>query len=200
MVKGGNLFRRRGRPPKQPPPIPVWLTRQEVAIRLDRTVSAISKLVGSGHLHPIRTRANTSVFPAAEVEALARGQTLNPWFPLRNARGGASASGPIATTRRKMGDEAARVFRLLHQKKSLRDIVILAGVTPERARALSLQWEQLSTERGPHAEPNGPLIPDGPVPGDLGATNREPLPDGPDHGVDLDALTAAAERLFGEQG
>jgi hypothetical protein len=73
------------------------------------------------------------------------------------------------TPRRTEGQEAAQVFRLIHQGMSLREIVMRARVPPHRVRALYREWAH-SLEQGP--------VPGGHVLGD---------------GAELDVLAAVAE-------
>jgi hypothetical protein len=84
------------------------------------------------------------------------------------------AAPPSAAAKRSEGTEAALVFRLFDEQKSLREIVIRAKVPPHRVRALYREWQN-SFERGAPVDSHA-------------------LGDGPE----LDGLATAAARLFAE--
>jgi hypothetical protein len=155
----------------------VWLTKQQVADRLGKSVKTIQNLVSRGYLHPVLKNGHQHFSPP-EVEALARpGRRPSPWLAGPSRGSVRAAAGP-----RSEGKEAAHVFRLLSQNKNLREIVIRAQVPPNRVRALHRAW-RLSLEDKYHElarydDPNLQF--------DIG--------DGPE----LDTLGAAAQRLFGE--
>jgi hypothetical protein len=150
---------------------PVWLTSDEVAVRLGKKRKDVTKLVMRGHLHPLR-KGGVNVFAAPEVEALARpGRRASPWLmgtPRRSAS-------PSTAAKRSEGTEAALVFRLLDEGKSLREIVIHAKVPPHRVRTLYREWQNSFEQGAPvdsHARGDGP---------------------------ELDELALAAARVFAEQ-
>jgi len=73
------------------------------------------------------------------------------------------------------GAEAALVFRLLNEQKTLREIVVRARVPPHRARELYREWQR-SFEHG-------------------ASVDAQALGDGPQ----LDDLATAAARLFASE-
>jgi hypothetical protein len=149
---------------------PVWLTKHQAAARLRKTVSEISKLADRGYLHPV-LRNGLRLFALAEVEALARpGRRPLPW--LTSPSKSRYRKAPVG--RRTEGEEAARVFRLLDQGMTLRQIVIRTLVPPDRVRTLYREWGRL-LEQGPPSDAHA-------------------LGDGPE----LTVLATAAEQLFAQ--
>jgi len=150
--------------------LPVWLTRDQVAKRLGKALKSVNTLVRHGYLHPIQRNGN-NLYALAEVERLARpGRRPAPWLAsYRRIEPLSPGSAP-----RTEGREAAVVFRLLEQNKSLRDIVILLQIPPHRVRALYREWRQGLDQGAP----------------------PDALADGPD----LDSLAVAAKELFAGKG
>ena len=151
---------------------PAWLTKQQAAARLRKSVSVVTKLTDRGYLHPV-LKNGIRLFPLAEVEALARpGRRPSPWLssPSKSRRAKAT---PGRSTE---GEEAARVFRLIDQGVALRDIVMRARVPPHRVRTLYREWQR-TLEDGPPRD-------------------EHTLGDG----AELDQLVAAAEDLFAREG
>jgi hypothetical protein len=123
---------------------PVWLTTEEVAARLGKKRKDITKLVMRGQLHPLK-KGVVNVFAAPEVEALSRpGRRPSPWLAGTHNRSTRTRSGE---TKRSEGAEAALVFRLLNEQKTLREIVVRARVPPHRVRVLYREWQR-SFEHG----------------------------------------------------
>ena len=151
---------------------PVWLSTEEVAARLGKKRKDITKLVMKGQLHPLK-KGGANVFAAPEVEALTRpGRRASPWLAGTHSRSTRPSSGEA---KRSEGAEAALVFRLLNEQKTLREIVVRARVPPHRVRELYREWQR-SFEHG------------APV-------DSQTLGDGPQ----LDDLATAAARLFESQ-
>ena len=91
--------------------------------------------------HPLRLRRGVNFFDSREVRALARKRaSVSPFVR-------ATSLLERPAFRRSDGHEAAEVFQLLNQNKSLRDIVIEACIPPTRVRALYREW-CLSLEDG----------------------------------------------------
>ncbi|MEY4581493.1 MAG: hypothetical protein RL701_6196 [Pseudomonadota bacterium] len=103
-------------------------TRQQVAHRLQISVSSVRRLEGT-RLQPVQDEAGVWRFEPAEVEELVQ-------------------DGPVKRRRaperhrdcQNAGEAAAHVFRLFGAGKSLRDIVVEARQTPERVRELYREW------------------------------------------------------------
>ena len=154
----------------KPPRPPAWLSNRQAAERLGKSVKALQKFVQRGYLHPV-PKNGVSHFAFHEVEALASpGRRASPWLasPPKKRRG--SQSAPLG--KRTEGQEAAHVFRLLDEGLTLREIVTRAHVPPHRVRVLFREWQR-PLDQGPPPDPTA-----------LGDS------------ADLDALAAAAERLF----
>jgi hypothetical protein len=148
-----------------------WLTKQQAAARLRKSVAVVRKLADRGYLHPV-LRNGIRLFPLAEVEAFARpGRRPLPWLPSPSKSRSAKAT-PARSTE---GEEAARVFRLIDQGVGLREIVMRTRVPPHRVRTLYREWQR-TLEEGPPR--------DGHTLGD---------------GAELDQLAAAAEDLFARE-
>jgi hypothetical protein len=177
----------------------VWLTKQQVADRLGKSIKTIQGLVSRGYLHPVLKNGHQHFSPP-EVEALARpGRRPSPWLA-----GPSRGSVHAAAGSRSEGKEAAYVFRLLSQNKSLREIVIRAQVPPSRVRALHREW-RLSVEDKHDAERDmtAPAI-DETFPIACALSPELARYDDPNlqldigDGPELDTLGAAAQRLFDE--
>ena len=100
-----------------------WLTRREVAERLGISVSSVRRLEGST-LHPVQDEDGVRLFDASTLDAV----------PTRRKRRTARRR------RERPGDVAARVSRLLDERRSLRDIVVVTRQPPEHVRALYREW------------------------------------------------------------
>jgi hypothetical protein len=151
---------------------PVWLTKQQAAARLGKTLPMITKLQERGYLHAV-LRNGKRLFALAEVEVLARpGRRPSPW--LASPSKSRHRNGPAS--RRAEGQEAAIVFRLLDKGLDLRRIVVRTHIPPHRVRSLYREWAR-SLEEGP-------------------APDERALADG----AELDVLAAAAEDLFARKG
>jgi hypothetical protein len=99
--------------------------------------------VMKGQLHPLK-KGGVNVFAAPEIEALTRpGRRASPWLAGTHSR---STHPPSGEARRSEGAEAALVFRLLNEQKTLREIV-RAKVPPHRVRELYREWQR-SFEQG----------------------------------------------------
>src|SRR5579863_7354269 len=80
-----------------------WLTKQQAAARLGKTLPMITKLPERGYLHAV-LRNGKRLFALAEVEALARpGRRPSPWL----ASPSKSRYGKGPASRRAEGQEAA---------------------------------------------------------------------------------------------
>lgn len=133
-------------PPDTRPP--AWLTKQQAAVRLGKTLPMITKLQERGYLHAV-LRNGKRLFALAEVEALARpGRRPSPWLasPSKSRHGKGPAS------RRAEGQEAAIVFRLLDKGLDLRRIVVRTRIPPLRVRTLYREWSRSLDQGAPPAD------------------------------------------------
>lgn len=103
--------------------IVAWLTRREVAEQLGISVSSVRRLEGTT-LHPVQDEHGVWRFDASTLDAV----------PARRQRRA------VRRRRPRPGEVAARVFRLLDERRSLRDIVVVTRQPPELVRTLYRQW------------------------------------------------------------
>jgi hypothetical protein len=101
----------------------VGLTRAGVAALLRVSSSTVRRLEERGELHP-RVIDGVHFFDPEEIH---------------RARAARASSAPPD------GDAASLAFELLDQGVGLRDIVKRCRVTPERARALAIEWKNMGS-------------------------------------------------------
>jgi hypothetical protein len=133
-----------------------WLSGQQTAARLGKTLKEINRLVSRGYLHPV-IKNGLRFYASSELENLAKpGPRPAPWLAGPSRR---SKKPPNASARRRThGEEAALVFQLLHADKSLREIVIRSRVPPHRVRSLYREW-RLALEQGRPETPRDDGVP-----------------------------------------
>jgi len=109
------------------------LTRDDVAKRLDISISTVRRLEGT-RLHPAIDSKSVRRFKASDVERLARELEAEQRTP-RNAQ-----QAVVRAAEMPKGELAARVFERLEQRHSLSEIVIALRVPPEDVRELYHTW------------------------------------------------------------
>lgn len=109
------------------------LTRDDVAKRLDVSISTVRRLEGT-RLHPAIDSKSVRRFKASDVERLARELEVEQRSP-RNAQ-----QAVVRAAEMPKGELAARVFERLEQRHSLSEIVIALRVPPEDVRELYHTW------------------------------------------------------------
>jgi DNA-binding transcriptional MerR regulator len=109
------------------------LTRDDVAKRLDISISTVRRLEGT-RLHPAIDSKSVRRFKASDVERLARELEAEQRSP-RNAQ-----QAVVRAAEMPKGELAARVFERLEQRHSLSEIVIALRVPPEDVRELYHTW------------------------------------------------------------
>jgi hypothetical protein len=109
------------------------LTRDDVAKRLDVSISTVRRLEGT-RLHPLIDDKGVRRFKASDVERLAKELQAEQRSP-RNAR-----QAVVRAAEMPKGELAALVFERLEQRHSLSEIVIALRVPPEDVRELYHSW------------------------------------------------------------
>jgi hypothetical protein len=109
------------------------LTRDDVAKRLDVSISTVRRLEGT-RLHPLIDDKGVRRFKASDVERLAKELQAEQRSP-RNAQ-----QAVIRAAEMPKGELAALVFERLEQRHSLSEIVIALRVPPEDVRELYHAW------------------------------------------------------------
>jgi len=109
------------------------LTRDDVARRLDLSVSTVRRLEGT-RLHPLIDDKGVRRFKASDVERLAKELQAERRSP-RNAQQAVARAAEMPP-----GELAALVFERLEQRHSLSEIVIALRVPPEDVRELYHAW------------------------------------------------------------
>ena len=109
------------------------LTRDDVAKRLDVSISTVRRLEGT-RLHPLIDDKSVRRFKASDVERLAKELEAEQRSP-RNAQQAVVRAAEISK-----GELAALVFERLEQRHSLSEIVIALRVPPEDVRDLYHSW------------------------------------------------------------
>ena len=105
------------------------LTRDDVAKRLDVSISTVRRLEGT-RLHPSIDDKSVRRFKASDVERLAKELEAEQRSP-RNAQ-----QAVVRAAEMSKGELAALVFEKLEQRHSLSEIVIALRVPPEDVRDL----------------------------------------------------------------
>jgi len=109
------------------------LTRDDVAKRLDVSISTVRRLEGT-RLHPLIDDKGVRRFKASDVERLAKELVAEQSSP-RNAQQAVMRAAEMPK-----GELAALVFERLEQRHSLSEIVIALRVPPEDVRELYHSW------------------------------------------------------------
>lgn len=109
------------------------LTRDDVAKRLDVSISTVRRLEGT-RLHPSIDDKSVRRFKASDVERLAKEMQAEQRSP-RNAQ-----QAVVRAAEMPKGELAALVFERLEQRHSLSEIVIALRVPPEDVRELYHAW------------------------------------------------------------
>ena len=109
------------------------LTRDDVAKRLDFSISTVRRLEGT-RLHPLIDDKGVRRFKASDVERLAKELQAEQRSP-RNAQQAVMRAAEMPK-----GELAALVFERLEQRHSLSEIVIALRVPPEDVRELYHSW------------------------------------------------------------
>lgn len=109
------------------------LTRDDVAKRLDVSISTVRRLEGT-RLHPLIDDKGVRRFKASDVERLAKEMQAEQRSP-RNAQ-----RAVVRAAEMPKGELAALVFERLEQRHSLSEIVIALRVPPEDVRELYHSW------------------------------------------------------------
>lgn len=109
------------------------LTRDDVAKRLDVSISTVRRLEGT-RLHPLVDGKGVRRFKASDVERLAKELLAEQRSP-RNAQQAVLRAADLPK-----GELAAQVFERLEQRHSLSEIVIALRVPPEDVRELYHTW------------------------------------------------------------
>lgn len=109
------------------------LTRDDVAKRLDVSISTVRRLEGT-RLHPLIDGKGVHRFKASDVERLAKEMEAEQRSP-RNAQ-----QAVVRAAEMPKGELAALVFERLEQRHSLSEIVIALRVPPEDVRELYHTW------------------------------------------------------------
>ncbi len=109
------------------------LTRDDVAKRLDVSISTVRRLEGT-RLHPLIDDKGVRRFKASDVERYAKELEAEQRSP-RNAQ-----KAVVRAAEMTKGELAALVFERLEQRHSLSEIVIALRVPPEDVRELYHTW------------------------------------------------------------
>ncbi|MBV8757610.1 MAG: hypothetical protein JO257_10055 [Deltaproteobacteria bacterium] len=109
------------------------LTRDDVAKRLDVSISSVRRFEGT-RLHPLIDDKGVRRFKASDVERLAKELQAEQRSP-RNAQRAVVRAAEVPK-----GELAALVFERLEQRHSLSEIVIALRVPPEDVRELYHAW------------------------------------------------------------